>query len=249
MNGKKIAFSEGEKYRGLVSGEVYTVLEIREPGLYCTISGGMYHQRHAKIIFQIGESGKTAECSLAMAEHLHLERVHSNITPPQSGMRLPTCAEWDVLVDITGGRDDIMHWKEQFTWCKDALSELKPYQAARGYHSPKVRFGFHEARRTLDIGFRPVFVGLGPDSSTPDGRVVTAGTLYMNEKPVRVPQTPTSKGDIPWYEPGAKLELREALDDPAYQIQAIKAGSILIADRALLRQISWIDLKMKNCCG
>lgn len=248
MNGKKIKFSEGEKYRGLVSGEVYTVLEIRKPGLYCTISGGMYHQRHAKVILQIGESGETTECSLAMAERLKLERVSSNNAPVQSGMRLPTCAEWDALVEITDGKDDVMHWKGQFSWCKDAVPEIKPYRAVRGYHSSKVRFEFHETLRTTDIGFRPVFVGFNPDSNIPDGTGITAGTLYMDEKPMKVPKNPTRKGDIPCYEPGAKLKLRDALDDPAYQIQAIKARSILIADRALLRQISWMDLRMENCC-
>ncbi len=64
----------------------------------------------------------------------------------------------------------------------------------------------------------------------------------MDSKPVKVPQSPTRNGDIPDYIPGAKLEMREALDDPSYQVQAIKAGDVLIADRVLLKNISWDDI-------
>lgn len=33
--------------------------------------------------------------------------------------------------------------------------------------------------------------------------------------------------------------MREALDDPEYQVKAIKAGNVLIADKVLLKNISW----------
>ena len=46
-------------------------------------------------------------------------------------------------------------------------------------------------------------------------------------------------GDIPEFIPDAKLELRPALDDPAYQVRAIKAGNVLIADRVLVASITW----------
>ena len=36
--------------------------------------------------------------------------------------------------------------------------------------------------------------------------------------------------------------MREALDDPEYQVKAIKAGNVLIADKVLLKNISWDDL-------
>lgn len=71
----------------------------------------------------------------------------------------------------------------------------------------------------------------------------------MDGQPVRIPQNPTWDGDIADYAPGAKLEFRPALDDPAYQIQTIRVGSVLIADRVLLKNISWWDLEKQGFCG
>lgn len=61
----------------------------------------------------------------------------------------------------------------------------------------------------------------------------------MNGESVKVPINPVYGGDIVYYKEGAKLEVREPLDDPDYQIKAIKVGSIYIADRVLLTNISY----------
>ena len=44
-------------------------------------------------------------------------------------------------------------------------------------------------------------------------------------------------------------ELREPREDSRYQVEAIKTGSALIADRILLRHISWDDLDKLGFCG
>jgi len=92
-------------------------------------------------------------------------------------------------------------------------------------------------------GFRPAFELLSSDIVGADETTVVVGTLYMNRQPVRIPKNPVWNGDILDYIPGSKLQLREALDDPAYQIQAIKAGNVLIADRVLLKRISSYDIQ------
>ena len=94
----------------------------------------------------------------------------------------------------------------------------------------------------MHVGFRPAFEVLHPDPLTPDGTIITVGPLYMDGKPVKVPQNPTQNGDVSDYIPGAKLEMREALDDPSYQVKAIKVGDVLVADRVLLKNLSWDDL-------
>ena len=48
------------------------------------------------------------------------------------------------------------------------------------------------------------------------------------------------------YRNGTKLEFREPLDDPRYQIQAIKVDGIYIADRNLLYSISWDELNRQG---
>ena len=98
-------------------------------------------------------------------------------------------------------------------------------------------------RLGMHIGFRPAFEIQNPDALG-SNKVVTVGTLYMDGRPVRVPEKPVLNGDIWSYVPGSKLELRPALEDPAYQVRAIKAGNTLIADRTLLKYASWNDIQM-----
>lgn len=59
---------------------------------------------------------------------------------------------------------------------------------------------------------------------------------------------PTWYEDITDYVPGARLALGPALDDPAYQVQAIRIGRALVADRVLLKNISWQDLHVQEIC-
>jgi len=96
------------------------------------------------------------------------------------------------------------------------------------------------------VGFRPAFEVLSNDAlpvDITDGDVVVIGTLYMDGKPVRVPEYPIWDGDIEEYIPDAKLELRAALDDPAYQVKGIKAGDVFICDCCLLENISYDDIE------
>ena len=160
-------------------------------------------------------------------------------------MRLPTCEEYDLLVTAVKEDNSIMHWEKISSWCQDVDQDRASYRAIRGYHSARVWDNYYATNRSAVAGFRPVIEILNPKPLVPDGVIITVGTLYMDGKPVKVPQNPTQDGDIPNYIHGAKLEMREALDDPSYQVQAIKAGDVLIVDRVLLKNISWDDLNDK----
>lgn len=70
----------------------------------------------------------------------------------------------------------------------------------------------------------------------------------MDGQPVEVSKNPVWDGDIPNYIPGAKLELREPAPTLEYQIKAVRIGDILIADRVLLANISWNDLREHGFC-
>jgi len=152
-------------------------------------------------------------------------------------IRLPTCTEYDQLADTVKEDNSVMYWKDMFSWCQDTASDWASSRAVRGYASAR-NWNIHDATiRDVYVGFRPAFEILDPDPMLSDGAILTVGTLYMDGHPVRTPQNPTCRGDIPDYIPGAELELREALDDADYQVRAIKVGSILIADRVLLKNI------------
>ncbi len=160
-------------------------------------------------------------------------------------MRIPTDEEYDRLVEVTGGDNDKMHWDHMASWVNDERSVDNKYQTGRGYRSARLWRRTSASSRILTLGFRPAFDALHSDAlalDLKDGDSVIIGTLYMDGKPVKVPQDPTWKGDITIYIPGAILEIQEALDDPAYQVRAIKTGNVLVCDRCLLKWISYTDI-------
>ena len=159
-----------------------------------------------------------------------------------TAMRLPTCAEWDALVQATGGNNTIIHWDRMYSWCRDTDPDWASRRAVRGWVSARYWNYYTATHRYVYVGFRPTFEVLHPDPLTPDGTIITVGTLYMDGKPVRVSKNPTKDGAVPNYIPGARLEFREMVNDAAYQVNAIKIGSVMIADRVLLKNISWEDL-------
>lgn len=164
-------------------------------------------------------------------------------------MRLPTCAELNYLADVVDEGNDAMHWKDMFFWCQDMGYGFGPaFRVVQGYLSARYWHHYSASRRLVHVGFRPVLDTLAADILGPDGSIITVGTLYMDGQPVKVPTIPDLNGDIPDYIPGAKLELRAPIQDAAYQVKAIKAGNVLIADRVLLKNISWEDLHKQGIC-
>lgn len=161
-------------------------------------------------------------------------------------MRIPTDKEYDKLVELTDGDNEKMHWEEMCSWVND--TENKPKlpkwaRAVRGYYSARTWFSFNATGRHVHVGFRPAIEVLPTDTLPSEGELCVIGTLYMDEKPVKVPQNPTDEGDIVDYIPGAKLEMREPLSNPDYQVTGFYLGDgVFIADRVLLKKISCKDI-------
>lgn len=91
------------------------------------------------------------------------------------------------------------------------------------------------------FGFRPAFVVSGAEEIDRDGQLVPVGALYVNGYPLRVPLEPVLGQDIPDYIFGSNLEFCPGKTSPKYQIKCFKVGSVLIADRVLLKRLAWID--------
>lgn len=157
-----------------------------------------------------------------------------------------TCAEWDQLVAAVGEDDAGTHWKRMESWCEDKDPDVSSSKMSRGYFSPSFLMAHPASSRDGRVGLRPKVKLSDADAKCAelkDGESTVIGTLYMDDTPVRVPQSPEFDGDIQDYAEGAKLELREAMGDPAYQVRAYRVGDVLIADRNLLKNISWDDIK------
>lgn len=168
--------------------------------------------------------------------------------PEKINMRIPTTEEWDSFVDITHGDNAIIHWDEMLSWVYDKVLEKQNPEAheLRGYYLGRIQRSYEASYRYADVGFRPAFDNLNTGScpSDPkDGDPIVIGTLYMDGKPVRVPENPMRGGDVEKYIPGTTLTFGLALNDPDYQVTAIKVGDVFIADRVLLVDISYNDIK------
>lgn len=166
-------------------------------------------------------------------------------------MRVMTDREWYRRNELGKGDNQQLHWKGVSSWVDEAdpfeTPEKKP--AAHQFHmggTSAIRMGHHPNNRKYpNIGFVPVIEGVPEqirDSVSPYGGITVIGTLYMGDKPVRVPQNPTKDGDIENYVPNTKLEMREAMDDPAYMVMGIRDGNRFYADRPLLKNVSYLDL-------
>lgn len=192
-----------------------------------------------EIYHDSGNPGTPQEIGQAM-----LEEILANTAPIRiNAARLPTIAEWDQAVKVVKSKNSILHWNNILSWCQDTDSNCPTFRSARGGCYPSDHCHPYYAHRDGRVGLRPVFDGQ-EFGNIPDGSVFPAvATLFMNGRPVKVPTTPSEGGDIPLWVPGAILEFKTALDIPSYQISAIKVGNILVADRVLLTNISWNDLR------
>lgn len=163
-------------------------------------------------------------------------------------MRIMLDREWDWLIDLTNGDDAKIHWAEMFSWVNDPENKRRlpmECRSYRGYNSARCWIYNSASTRSVNLGFRPVCIPASDTliSETKEGESIVIGTLYMGGKPVKVPQVPTRDGDITNYTPGFSLEMREPLEDPAYQVTGIRVGDVFVADRNLLKCISYEDIE------
>lgn len=157
-------------------------------------------------------------------------------------VRIPTKEEWLALITVTGGNDDVLHWGSIDSWCQNTDPKNPGCRIVAGREQHDSFGSENVLSRFEDLGFRPAFEVENSDDLGPDGTIITVGTLVMNSKPVKVPENPAWDGDIPNYVPGASLAFETDPRAAGRQVQAIKIGNILIADRVLMARISWLDI-------
>lgn len=104
-----------------------------------------------------------------------------------------------------------------------------------------------------NIGYRPVLFPVDAYELTIDldflsreghknGDLVTLGTLYLDDTPVKVPQNPSPNGDVINYPPGAAITFGDTSDKPDEQLHWLCMDGLLICDRVLMKNISWNEL-------
>ncbi len=71
--------------------------------------------------------------------------------------------EWDKLLDTVGDEEDLLHWRNSFTWCQEAYCEVDSYRSVRGYATARGYGGRNSAIPNGSVGFRPVLEILNED--------------------------------------------------------------------------------------
>lgn len=172
-------------------------------------------------------------------------------------------SEWDSILDKVGESNEVLHWFYIWSWCQEpiygntfienATRNIRPatHRVLRGCGSARSMIVSTNTGRGAYMGYRPILepmdpATMEPDINTwadhPDGSVIRLGSLYMDGVPLSIPQAPTDLGDIPDYIPGTSLRIGETDADPNKQLRLIKSGHLFIADRNLLKKVSWEDL-------
>lgn len=173
---------------------------------------------------------------------------------PGIPMRIPTDDEWDRLLSVVnrpphvldleiGGRLDwLIHWSAAFFWVNASMDDKSQNRMTIGYHYPDWRFAVPASSKSNFFRFRPAFdLAPGALPDVKNGEMVVVGTLYMGEEPIRVPSC--GEGPANYHRSAASLSIRPALEDPHYQVVALRAGNTLIADKPLLKKISYEDIE------
>lgn len=173
------------------------------------------------------------------------------VLPTSEAGKDQTVSMWDRTIAALGSHQNRLHFGSVFSWCQNSPYTDPMFRWVRGFSNTNDQDYEHPSTHTASLGYRPCLIPLNPETLQPDssklekykdGTTFCMGTLYMNKRPIDNPQIPTRDGDITDYIPGADLRIGESHEDPKYHIQWLKAGDCLIADRNLLKNISWDDL-------
>lgn len=162
-------------------------------------------------------------------------------------MDIPTKYEYDRFLRFTDGHKNLTHWRGVYSWVSTVNStQRQDYRQMRGAKHASSKTCRHISSCDEQCAYRPAFDCETPDELPDDikaGDIIIIGTLYMNDDIVRVPQE-YNVADIPMYEKGAKLFLREPTDAPDVNVWGVYIGyGTFIADRPILKNISFTDIE------
>lgn len=168
-------------------------------------------------------------------------------------VRLLTSDEWDRVIDTVGANNNLLHYSKTASWVQDKDDRWSDWAIVRGGQQARTKESHAKTDIGPRVGFRPCLVPLNPTtfepdpscfSSVKDGELLTFGTVRICDRNYRfpVPKTKRDEGDIQHNYTSPPVCISDSIDDAKYNIQWVKAGNLLIADRNLLKHVSWQDL-------
>ena len=165
-------------------------------------------------------------------------------------VRLLTSDEWDKVIDTVGANNNLLHYSKTASWVQDNDDMFPSWAIVRGGKQARTKDSYSKTDRGPIVGFRPCLVPLNPSTLKPDnsrfsnvkdGELLSFGTVRIgaHATPYAVPKTRGSEGDIPHYYGGGVVSIYDSTDVGKRNIQWVKAGNLLVADRNLLLNVDW----------
>jgi hypothetical protein len=79
----------------------------------------------------------------------------------------PGCAnEWDMMMDQYGEDDNITHWDDMYTWCRETDCDYSSNRSVRGYASARDYSYDYATGISTNVGFRPALEILNTEETT-----------------------------------------------------------------------------------
>lgn len=72
-------------------------------------------------------------------------------------------SEWDMMMDQYNEDNDIVHWSEMYSWCRETYCGYSDYRLVRGSDSARDCYGYPADITDDSIGWRPVLEVLRTD--------------------------------------------------------------------------------------
>ncbi len=160
--------------------------------------------------------------------------------------------EWDDIIKISEAHHNPFRWRGIYSVCNNIIKSSKepPMCVLRGHISCNMHCLDMTDFRSYALGFRPVLVPVCEDTleintafikTLPDGSTMKKFSLTMDEKPVPILEN-TAKTHA--YIQGSQLDF----SDTKHNITWIKFPGGFVANRNLLREVSWNDLHQQGFC-
>ncbi len=168
-------------------------------------------------------------------------------------VRLLTSEEWDNLIDTVGADNKLLHYSKTASWVQDKRDDWSSRRIVRGGQQAHSKNSYSESDRGPRVGYRPCLEPLNPLTYKPDisnfsnvrdGEVLTFGSLRLDDRSFSVPKSQASEGDIMNYSSSFSISIGNSTNDFSDHIQWVKAGNLLVADRNILKGVSWAQLNL-----
>ena len=72
--------------------------------------------------------------------------------------------EWDKLMDEYNEDNELLHYKDMYSWCQETDSDYTSYRSIRGYNTARGYVGYTSSNAGASLGWRPALEKLNTEN-------------------------------------------------------------------------------------